>query len=527
MTLMEWTVFPLFDLIIMRFMLQTYLLILKWLLGAGWRRWTYVILMMALFFGSFKFLPPMEFFPRMDRGIFVVHFEPPEGTSVEKTDDIAKQMEGILNGFPEVDKLLTNVKMGEGNITVVMVPKEKRTRSLPDSIQAVRAKLEQVPGYRTMAFQEPKMGGPHGGKAIQVEVSGDDFTVIRKICKSVAAAIKDVPGLKDLDDGVKEGRPEIKVEFDREKIRDLGVDLFTIANMTRSFIYGSLAGKYKESNEEYDIRVEGADADKNEIAKLRTLELPLEKEKSVPLNQIAKVFEGKGLSKVDRKNLKRILSVQADIEGRVLQSVMDDVRQRLKGLALPAGYEISFGGEDEEMKESFGNLGIALLASILLVYMIMASQYESFLDPFIIMFTIPLSFIGVVAVLRLTGFAFSITAMIGIIMLGGIVVNNGIILVEYINQRRATLKEDSITACVKSGELRYRAIWMTVSTTVLGMLPLGLGVGAGSDFYQPLALTVMGGLTVSTILTLTYIPVLYVIVDDIATAIKKAVGELI
>ncbi|HEY9070833.1 MAG TPA: efflux RND transporter permease subunit [Candidatus Ozemobacteraceae bacterium] len=513
---------PLMDLI-KRF----YAAVLGWILARAWRRWAYFFLMVFVFWKSFAFMPALEFFPKMDRGTFVLHFEAPEGTSVEKIDGIAKTMEDKLRLVPEIEKIITNLKLGEGDITVVLLPKEKRTRTTNDVVRELRPVIAGIPGPRTFAFNEPKMGGPEGGKPVQIEVSGDEFRVVEALCLEIAEKIKGVPGLKDLDSGVKAGRPEIKVEFDRTRLGDLKLDLGTVAGMVRSYVYGTIAGQYKEDNEEYDIRVEAADDVKNRIDAFRRLELNVDESTSINLAQVANVFEGRGYTRIERKNLKRIVKVQADIENRPLQAVIQDVAKILKDVKLPPGCEISFGGDEEERVEAFRNLGIALFASVLLVYMIMASQFESLAYPFIIMFTIPLSIIGVILFLNLYGFAFSITAMIGVIMLAGIAVNNGIILIDNIIERRKAHDISREQAALESGIVRIRPILMTVLTTILGMLPLSFGIGAGADFYQPLAITVIGGFFVSTVLTLTYVPVVYCIVDGIVTSVKSFLSRFV
>jgi HAE1 family hydrophobic/amphiphilic exporter-1 len=222
----------------------------------------------------------------------------------------------------------------------------------------------------------------------------------------------------------------------------------------------------------------------------------------------------------------RRLIVQADPDQRPIGAIMSDIDKKLADLKLPPGYSINYGGENEDMKEAFGYLAVALVASILLVYMIMASQFESILYPFIIMFTIPLSYMGVVAGLQISGFAFSVMAMIGIIMLAGIAVNNGIILVEYILLRRNKWKENDYDAAISAGTLRFRPILMTMCTTLLGMLPLTLGIGAGADFYQPLAISVTGGLLVSTILTLTFVPTVFISIETIIHFFKNLFSGL-
>ncbi|MEW6710211.1 MAG: efflux RND transporter permease subunit, partial [Candidatus Riflebacteria bacterium] len=344
---------------------------------------------------------------------------------------------------------------------------------------------------------------------------------IEDICRQVYDRIKDVPGLKDLEDGIKRGRPEFRIVFDREKIRDLDLSLGKIADMARSYVYGSLAGKYRETNDEFDIRVEASDEAKNKIARFQELEIALEKNKFLKLSQVADFAPANGYSTIERKNLARRLTVQADPDQRAMGAIISDISERIADIKLPPGYSINFGGENEEMVKAFGYLAIALVASILLVYMIMASQFESIVYPFIIMFTIPLSYMGVVAGLKISGFAFSVTAMIGIIMLAGIAVNNGIILIEYTLLRRETLKESNFDAAVAAGELRFRPILMTVCTTMLGMLPLAMGIGAGADFYQPLAISVSGGLLVSTLLTLTFVPTVFISTEKILSFIKQ------
>jgi HAE1 family hydrophobic/amphiphilic exporter-1 len=378
-----------------------------------------------------------------------------------------------------------------------------------------------IAGINTINYKEPKMGKPSRGKSIQIEVMGDDFAIIEELCREVHSRIEDVEGLKDLENGIKKGRPEFRLVFDREKIRDLDLSLGKIADMARSYVYGSLAGKYRETNDEFDIRVEASDEAKSKIARFQELEIALEKNKFLKLSQVADFAPANGYSTIERKNLARRLIVQADPDQRPIGAIMNDISDRLADIKLPPGYSINYGGENEEMVEAFGYLAIALVASILLVYMIMASQFESIVYPFIIMFTIPLSYMGVVAGLQISGFAFSVTAMIGIIMLAGIAVNNGIILIEYILQRREHLNESNYEAAIQAGNLRFRPILMTVCTTFLGMLPLALGIGAGADFYQPLAISVSGGLLVSTLLTLTFVPTVFISVEKILEFFKN------
>ncbi|PKL45432.1 MAG: hypothetical protein CVV41_00110 [Candidatus Riflebacteria bacterium HGW-Riflebacteria-1] len=513
--------FPIVDIVIMKLLRGLYVKVLKALLHHWYFRLGYSLLVLALFVFSLTMQPAMTFFPAMDRGELSVDFETPEGTSVEKTDEITKQIESIFLKIPEVSKVITNSAVGKGTLAIKLTPKIERTKTTNDVVREAREQVETIPGIRTINYKEPSMGKPSRGKSIQIEIMGDDFAVIEEICLQVYDRIKDVEGIKDLENGIKTGRPEFRLVFDREKVRDMGLSLVKIAEMARSHIYGSLAGKYRENNDEFDIRVEAADLSKDKIARIKDLEISLEKGKFVKLSQIAEFKPASGYSTIERKNNARRLIVQADPDRRAIGAITSEISEKIKDIKLPPGYTINFGGENEEMLKAFTYLAIALVASVLLVYMIMASQFESLLYPFLIMFTIPLSYIGVVAGLRIMGFDFSITAMIGIIMLAGIAVNNGIILIEYILQRRRENNDSDIDAAIAAGTLRFRPILMTMCTTLLGMLPLALGIGAGADFYQPLAISVSGGLLVSTLITLTFVPTIFIMAENTLRFIKS------
>ncbi|MBU1106686.1 MAG: efflux RND transporter permease subunit, partial [Candidatus Riflebacteria bacterium] len=513
--------FPIIDYLIMDVLRKMYIKVLTALLKHWYLQVSYALLILVLFIFSLYSSPDMTFFPKMDRGEVNVEFETPEGTSVEMTDIITSQIEQIILKQSEVSTVITNSAVAKGSLAVALKPKAERTTTTNDLIRKIRSEVEIIPGIKTINYKEPQMGKPSRGKSIQIEVMGDDYAVLESLCTEISSKIKDIPGIKDLEDGIKTGRPEFRLVFDREKIRDMGLSLVKIAEMVRSHIYGSLAGKYRESNDEFDIRVEASDMSKDKIARLKELEISLEKGKFLKLSQVAEFRPARGYSSIERKNMARRLIVQADPDNRAIGAITKDIQKKISDIKLPPGYVINFGGENEEMVKAFGYLAIALLASILLVYMIMASQFESIVYPFVIMFTIPLSVIGVIGGLQLMGFAFSITAMIGIIMLAGIAVNNGIILIEYILQRRRTLNESDIEAAIQAGNLRFRPILMTVCTTLLGMLPLALGIGAGADFYQPLAISVSGGLLVSTFITLTFVPTIFMLTEETLAILKK------
>lgn len=519
--------FPLVDFFVMTLLRNLYLFVLNFLIKKWYLRLIYFTLIVGLFFYSFRFQPPMEFFPSMDRGDMTIAFETSEGTSVEQTDLITAQIEAILRPIEEIEQIITNTSVGQGTVRATLVPVAERTRTTTEVFIEPRELIAQIPGIRTLNFRAPQMGAPSRGKDIQIDVLGAEFAIIEDICRQIAERIADIEGIAGLEDGITLGRPEYRVVFDREKIRDLDLSLSRIANMVRSHIFGSLAGKYRESNEEFDIRIEVSDEEIATIESLKDLTISLGNEKFVKLSQIAAIRPARGYSTIERKNQSRRLTVQADAVGRPIGAITADISQKISDIELPAGYEIEFAGQQRDMVQAFVYLGVALIASILLVYMIMASQFESLVYPLIIMFTIPLSYMGVIIGLNFTGFAFSVTAMIGIIMLAGISVNNGIILIEYILQRRTLMNEDTDLAIVTAGKLRFRPIMMTVFTTLLGMSPLTLGLGAGADFYQPLAIAVSGGLLVSTVMTLTFVPTVFLIVENAFALLKRIGGFLV
>ncbi|MDD3000908.1 MAG: efflux RND transporter permease subunit [Candidatus Riflebacteria bacterium] len=516
--------FPIFN-GILEAIRKVYLKALRVLVTKWQARLAYLLLIVSLFALSVKNQPPFSFFPAMDRGELVVEFETPAGTSVDNTDIITKQIEQLFLGVPEVDKVITKSEVGKGSLDIKMVPTLQRIRTTDEVVREIRKSVEIIPGIKTLNFKEPRMGRPNSGKSIQIEVLGDDFAILETICLQIYERIKGVEGLIDLESGVENGRPEFRLIFDREKIRDMGLNLVTIADRARTYIYGTIAGKYRESNDEYDIRVEAVDISKDKIARIKDLEIALPDGKFVKLSQIAKFEAANGYTTIERKNVARCLIVQGEPDKRSIGAITSDIQERIKDIEIPPGYRINFGGENEDMARSFKYLAVALVASLLLVYMIMASQFESLLYPFLIMFTIPLSYIGVIAGFNYMGFSFTVTAMIGIIMLAGIAVNNGIVLIEFILQRRATLDESNAEAAIAAGNLRFRPILMTTSTTLLGMLPLAFGIGAGADFYQPLAISVSGGLVVSTLLTLTFVPSIFVTAENVISFISKFFGQ--
>jgi HAE1 family hydrophobic/amphiphilic exporter-1 len=482
--------------------------------------WLYFIAILAIFAGSLTMFPPTEFFPKMDRGEFSIKCELVEGTKLEEVDRVVRNIEKRLFAYVGkdksdgiIEKVVTNISLGSADLQIKMVPVEKRDISTDEFIEKLRNETKDISNVKQMTFATQGMGPRGSGKPISIEITGDDFDKIEEICLGITENIKEIDGLKDIDSGVSQGRPEIKIDINRQKVRDLGISFSDVAGELRTYIYGSIASTFKENDKEYDIRVKLEDSLTDDIEKIKNMRMFL-KGKTIVLSDIASIRLSYGYTTIIRKDKKRTLTIEADIFGRPMGAIVQDLIPVLEKYDMPEGYFYKFGGDEADRQESFADLGLALIAAIFLVYIIMASQFESLLEPFVIMFTIPLSIIGVVLFLRLFNLSFSVTAIIGIIMLAGIVVNNGILLIEYINQRRRERGLSRHDAIMEAGLVRIRPILMTTMTTMLGMVPLALGIGAGSDFFQPLAVTVIGGLIFATVLTLTFIPVTFIIIED-------------
>ncbi len=301
--------------------------------------------------------------------------------------------------------------------------------------------------------------------------------------------------------------------IDREKASALGLNVAAISDTVATCFQGSVATYYREAGEEYDIEVRLREEDRNTVENLEDLLVTLPTGRQVSLSQIATVKKSTGPLKIERKGRERVVKIEGEIYGRDLGSVISEVKERLKGMKLPPGFSISFGGEFEEQQKSFAQLTLALILGIILVFMIMASQFESIIDPFVVMFAIPFSLIGVIWALFLTGSTLSIISFIGLIMVVGIGVETGIVLVSFIKQLRKQGVELH-QAVMEAGKLRLRPVLMTTLTTVFGLIPMALSRGEGSEIWVPLGFSILGGLVVSFFFTLFFIPVLYTIYEE-------------
>ena len=501
-----------------------------------------VTIALILFFLSLLLIFPIgkEFMPTAHDRMFMVNIFLPEGTKLEETNKAAKEIEKILLSLPELESEQVIVGIAGGGSSqetlsshgamciVRLVDAEKRKRTTPEVIEEVREKISILPQIEKSDFanlQTMSMGSGEG-KPIEVKIYGKHLPTLAELSKNARKRIEGIEGLRDVEETFTYGSPEMQIKFDREKCAQHGLSAGDIAAVLESAIAGKIATRFEEAGEEIDVRVRLREEDRLSLSSIKRISIFTPHGIEVQLGDIAKIHKTTGPSKIIRENQKRKVSILANIsERRDLGHIMEEVKEKLADLKMPIGYFIEYGGSYKDMMESFVNLGIAFLLAILLMYMIMAAQFESLLHPFVIMFSIPFALVGVLWTLFLSGVNLSVNAMIGVIMLSGIVVNNGIVLIDYINRLRRDGMEKK-EAIIKATQVRFRPILMTTSTTILGVAPMVFMGGSGAEMRRPLALAVMGGLLFGTIVTLIIMPAVYSILDSLSSRIKRKLIKL-
>ncbi len=461
---------------------------------------------------------PTNFFAAQDIGLIELNVEGPVGSSLEVTAAGFRRLEKIVQDHvPELRTMNADVGTGEGFVALFakgaysgtlrlkLKDQKERRRKQTEVENDLRARFGRIPGL-TATVQSHNFTGAQGD--IIVEIYGQDLEKAHDLGMKIKELVKGVKGTADVTFSLESGKPEIEVLFDRSRLAALGLSTAAVSQTISTFFAGKIASIYQEGGYEYDIRVRGPRDYRRDDRSLRTLPLVTPTGASVTLGSVASIRPAVGPTAITRKDQQRIVTVSAAVPGKNLGQVVADLEKKLAAYSWPEGFTHRIGGEAEDFQESFKWLGLALLASILLVYMVMAGQFESLVHPFVILFAIPLSAVGVVLALVLTGTTLSVTAFIGIVILGGIVVNNAIVLIDYVNQLRERGME-ILDALLEAGRRRLRPVLMTAGTTVLGMLPLALELGEGAEGWSPMARTVIGGLTASTGLTLLVIPALY------------------
>jgi HAE1 family hydrophobic/amphiphilic exporter-1 len=507
------------------------------------KRGLVLTIVLGLFLLSFVIIPFLgtEFMPSEDQDMIILNVRMPVGTAIEETNRVAQMVEDLLAEQPEVKTVtaqigsaaeedpsdlaggFSNSGTHEGILWVGLTPQTERDASDIEILERIRKKLPQLKDvkFEAMDMSQMMMGG--ASAPIEIKVFGKDIYQLKEIADNIVARIQNVEGLRDITHSFSEGKPEYHIRINREQASRMGLMVSQIANTIQTASLGTVATRYREGNDEVDIRVRFGKQSRDSLSDIENIPILTPSNQMVRLNQVASISKGEGPIQIDRENQARVVTVLANIAGRDLGSVVKDIKEMLTGVerGLPPGYFIEFGGQYDDMQEAFVIMAYAFALATLLVYMIMASQFESFRHPFVIMFTIPLALFGVVVALLLSGKPVSLPVLIGFIMLGGIAVNNGIVMVDYINQlkRRGVEKKEAI---LQGCSVRLRPVLITALTTILGMLPMALSTSQGSEMRAPMAITVVGGLIATTLLTLFVIPIIYSLFDRVSFKEKKS-----
>lgn len=465
-----------------------------------------------------------EFIPSMDEGSVSITINLPESTQFEETVALTKSLEDKIKAIPEIDMIYTTIGVSGMSFisasTVNLVPLSERDKSSSDVADEIRKLYKDVPGadIKVSESQTQSFGGTFS--PISIQIKGDNLDVLKEYSDEIKAIVENVEGTREVTSSLEEGKDEIVLKINRDKAAQYGMTAATITQYVRDIVYGNMLTQYKTEGQEISIRVIGPEKYRESMASLANL--PIETPYGpVVLSEFIDTFEiVQSPAQIARDSQVRVATIGANIYGRDLQSVSTDIETELSKLTLPSGYSYEIGGQTQELVDSFSSLGLALGLAILLIYMVMASQFENFVYPLIIMFSVPFAVSGSIFGLAITNRPISVPAFIGLIMLAGIVVNNAIVLVDYINTLRSQ-GEKLIDAVVTAAQTRLRPILMTMLTTVLGLLPMAIGIGDGAETTAPLATVVIGGLLFSTLLTLVVIPTVYVLFNRKALKAEK------
>jgi hydrophobic/amphiphilic exporter-1 (mainly G- bacteria), HAE1 family len=466
----------------------------------------------------------VELMPQTDEGVVDLDFELPVGTPVERTRVVVRELERRIRAVVAPEEIANIVSSAgpdnpyrpggghEGEVEVTLVPVSERSRGSAEIMGAVRAAIDDMPELdvqlrqRTTNPLQRFMRGRQGERLV-VEVRGHDLDTAARLARRVEAVMKSVPGIDDVRIGREEGLEERTVQVDTARAADLGLTRAEIARTIETYVLGRVATRLREGGDEYDVRVMLRESDRARTDQLGSLPV-VSSRGVVPLSAVADIGARRGPSSIEREGQERVLSIAGGLGQRALSDVVADLEQALRTVERPTGFSIEIGGEAREQEIAFQGLGVGIALAILLVFAVMAVQFESLRSPLLIMSAVPFGFVGVVATLVATGTTFSLNAFLGCIVLVGIAVNNAIVLVDAANQLRAELG-DARAAMLEAGRRRLRPVLMTTSTTVLGVLPIALAVGEGAEIQAPLARVLLGGLLVSTLITLLLVPALY------------------
>ena len=499
---------------------------------------------LATFVGSFGLIPLLgaEFVPKADLSETTINFYTPVGSSIEVTEQRAKQIDQLLRQLPEVKHTVTTINSGfvagkmYGAVYVRLVDRKDRQRSVVQLTTPLRQQLSSIPGITVTNIGQTDLGG---GKSLQFSIQGSDLAQLEKLSKGIMLQLQTLPGLVDLDSSLKPNKPTVTVTPKREAAADVGLNVNSLSNNLRTWIAGTSAGTWRAPDgETYDVLLRLPPNLRDSVADLRALPIPVApasdgSPRVVRLSQVADVEAGTGLSQINRRDLNREINIDANALGRSSGEVSADIKKILDATPFPPGYRYSFGGSTKNMNESFSYAIGALGLAVIFIYMILASQFQSFLQPLALMSSLPLTLIGVVLTLLLFGSTLNMFSIIGIVMLMGLVTKNAILLIDFaIRSRRGEhglgaevppmQREEAL---LHAAQVRLRPILMTTLAMVFGMVPLAFALSEGAEQRAPMGQAVIGGVITSSLLTLVVVPVIYCYLDDLVQWSKRRWGS--
>ncbi|NYB74662.1 efflux RND transporter permease subunit [Sedimentibacter hydroxybenzoicus DSM 7310] len=470
-----------------------------------------------------------EFFPATDEGVINVSVSLPAGSETKEVDNVLKEVHEAIQEIPEVTSVFTSAGSGgimsigggsTGSMSVILSDLSERDRNVKEVSDEIRKIAKDIPGAEISVSESSMMMMGMSGGAISISIKGDDIETLKSIGSDFKALIEKVEGTREVSTSYEDGIPQVQIVLDRGIASQYGLSTAQVGAAVKNTLSGSNVTKFKVDGNEVDVVLKGDNMYGQSMSLLEMLPIPTPMGSNIPLSEIADIKVEEGPVSIMRENQTRVLTVTGSVAGRDVQTVSTEIEKLLRDYTMPYGYSYTFGGETEQIVETFTDLAMVLLVAIVLVYMIIAAQFESLLQPLSIMFSVPLALSGGFIGLFITGLHLNVIGIIGLIILVGIVVNNAIVLVDYINNRR-NRGEDRTSAIMKAGPIRIRPIMMTALTTILGLVPMALGIGEGAELTQSMGVVVIGGLALSTVLTLVVVPVMYTIFDDIADFFKR------
>lgn len=487
--------------------------------------WITIVVALLLFVGSLSIIPSMgsSFVPSADLGEFSMIAEFDAGLNLEAASKVSLQVEEVLQTYPEIRKTYASINSEEAVFFIKTVDKNERQAKIEQVAEDIRQQLKKIPGVRiSMLFNT----GIMEEKAWQFRIQGPDLNQMIAYAEQAQGILETIPGTNDISSSYKPGNPEVKLEVKQDQAADLGISTAYIATTMRTLLTGTVVGQFEQGAERYDIRLRLQDAQRQDVQDLDRVYLPAgwgptgAPSALVPLDQVSETVFSTSASVIDRYDRARELVISGNLDGLSLGEFNSIFAKRVQEeMNLADGYQIAVGGNAERMDEVFGSMGMAFVMGILFIFLILAAQFESYIDPLAIMFALPLAIIGAILALKVMDSDLSLVSLIGIIMLMGLVTKNAILLIDFTKQARAQGLERS-AALQQAAVTRLRPIMMTSTAMILGMVPVALALGTGAEQRAPMAHATIGGLITSTLLTLVVVPVIYTLLDDLVNRLK-------